>query len=129
MKHLRKNFSVLILLILGLSLLTSCNNNASNTTDKNQELVVINVERTGGLLNGIGKVTVYIDDEQVMKVKNNQTNSAELYLSPGVHTIQTKGQGDKSSLVNFEVVAGEDNTFTYHTEISNIYGVSLERTQ
>lgn len=51
MKHLGKNFSVLILLILGLSLLTSCNNNASNTTDKNQELVVINVERTGGLLN------------------------------------------------------------------------------
>lgn len=117
----KKVCSVIILLILGLSLLSGCGN-SKNVTDEEPELVVINVERTGGFLTGIGKVKVYIDAEQVMKVKNDETNSVELYLSPGEHTIQTTGQGDKSSAVKFVVVAGENNTFTYHTEISSVYG-------
>lgn len=128
MNSLKKASSVIILLILGLVLLAGCGNSQS-ATDEELELTVIKVERTGGFLTGFGKVKVYIDGEEVMKVKNDEANSVELSLVPGEHTIQTKGQGDKSSVVNFEVVVGENNTFTYHTEISSMYGVSLERTQ
>ncbi|MDR6726166.1 archaellum component FlaF (FlaF/FlaG flagellin family) [Paenibacillus amylolyticus] len=126
MNSLKKAGSVIILLILGLILIAGCGNSQS-TPDEEEELTVINVERTGGFLTGFGKVKVFIDGEEVMKVKNDEINSVELSLIPGEHTIQTKGQGDKSSVVKFEVVAGEVNEFTYHTEISNIYGVSLDR--
>ncbi|MGG1164515.1 replication termination factor 2 family protein [Bacillus mycoides] len=91
------------------------------------EPVNISVERTGGLLSGFGNVKVYIDGEQVMKVRNEQTESINLYLPSGTHEIQTKGQGDKSSVLKFEVVSGQDNTFNYHTEIGSIYGVELEK--
>ncbi|MEH7524932.1 hypothetical protein V7149_16875 [Bacillus sp. JJ1503] len=91
-----------------------------------EESVQISVGRTGGLLTGIGKVKVYIDDKVVMKVKNNKTETVELSLLPGTHKIQTKGQGDKSDVVEFEVVAGADNIFHFNTEISNIYGVKLK---
>lgn len=114
-------------LVLLVILLAACTNSAEQKSDEAQksELVQISVERTGGLVTGIGDVKVYIDDEEVMEVKNDQTEIIELPLLPGTHTIQTKGQGDKSDVLGFEVVAGEQNTFRYHTEISNIYGVKL----
>ena len=126
MKRLEKRWYVVTLLMIFLLLFAGCSGGKENVNDADLELVNVSVERTGGLINGIGKVMVYIDGEEVMKVKNNETESIELHLSPGVHTIQTKGQGDKSDEVEFEVIAGQDNTFTYQTEISNIYGVKLE---
>lgn len=103
--------------------LVACSNSVN---DENLEQVKISVERTGGLLTGIGKVKVYIDDKEVMKVKNNQTETLEMSMSTGIHTIQTKGQGDKSDVVEFEVVAGANNIFHFNTEISNLYGVKLK---
>lgn len=126
MKRLSKTFITLILFVLGLLLLNGCSGNQLNASG-NHELVKVSVERTGGVISGIGNVKVYIDDKEVMKVKNKQTKSVELLLSPGIHTIQTKGQGDKSKVVKFEVVAGEDNHFSYQTEISSFYGLSLQR--
>jgi hypothetical protein len=112
-----------LIFVLVITLLAAC---SSSGESANKEVVQISVERTGGLLTGIGKVKVYIDDEEVMKVKNNHTEAVELSLLPGTHTIQTKGQGDKSDVMEFEVVAGADNIFEFNTEISNIYGVKLK---
>ena len=123
MMRIKKTWHVLTLLMVILFLLVGC---SEDKQDGNLESVNVSVERTGGLLTGIGKVKVYIDGDQVMKVKNNQIESVELYLSPGTHEIQTKGQGDRSKVVKFEVVDGKNNTFAYHTEISNIYGLKLE---
>ncbi len=116
-----------VLLLLTLLLLAGCVGNQTPASEDKREPVTISVERDGGLLTGIGNVKVYIDGKEVMKVKNNQTKSVELLLTPGTHTIQTKGQGDKSSTVEFQVLTGEVNAFSFHTEISNVYGVSLER--
>ena len=110
-----------------LLLLVGCSGDEETSVDEILEPVVISVERTGNLITGIGKVKVYVDSEEVMQVKNNETESIELLLSPGVHTIQTKGQGDKSSKVEFEAAIGQDNTFAYTTEISSVYGVKLDR--
>lgn len=109
--------------IMLMMFLVACSNSVN---DENLEQVKISVERTGGLLTGIGKVKVYIDDKEVMKVKNNQTETLEMSMSTGIHTIQTKGQGDKSDVVEFEVVAGANNIFHFNTEISNLYGVKLK---
>jgi hypothetical protein len=124
MKRQGEKWHIIILLMVGLLLLAGCSAEASK---EDIQLVNLNVERTGGLLSGIGKVKVYVDGEQVMKVKNNTTESVELHLASGTHTIQTKGQGDKSKEVEFEVMTGQDNTFTYQTEVSNVYGVSLQQ--
>lgn len=108
--------------ILLIMLLVACSNN-----DEKLELeqVKISVKRTGNLLTGIGKVKVYIDDEKVMEIKNDHTETINMALSPGIHTIQIKGQGDKSDVEEFEVVAGANNIFLFNTEISSIYGVKL----
>lgn len=124
MERMVKKWHIVILLMVGLLLVAGCGEGSSKG---DTQLVKLNVERTGGLISGIGKVKVYVDGKQVMKVKNKKTESVELHLAPGTHTVQTKGQGDKSSKVNFEVVAEQDNTFTYRTEISSVYGLSLER--
>ncbi|WP_102272126.1 TcaA NTF2-like domain-containing protein [Cytobacillus massiliigabonensis] len=112
-----------IYFIMLIMFLAACSNSEK---DEILEQVQISVERTGGLLTGIGKVKVYIDDEEVMKVKNNKTETLEMSMSTGIHTIQTKGQGDKSDVVEFEVVAGANNIFHFNTEISNVYGVKLK---
>lgn len=124
-KCLEKKWYITILMVIGLLLLAGCNGGSSK--ENGTQLVTLSVERTGGFLSGIGKIKVYVDGKQVMKVKNNKTESVELQLAPGIHTIQTKGQGDKSKKVDFEVSAEQDNNLTYQTEVSNVYGVSLQR--
>ncbi|MEH7495202.1 hypothetical protein [Neobacillus niacini] len=125
MRRNKLMLNFITLLMLTFSLLVGCSD--VEKTEGKSELVNLSVERTGNLLTGIGKVKVYIDGEEVMKVKNNQIESVELNLPLGIHTIQTKGQGDKSNKLEFEVLEGQVNTFTYLTEISNIYGVKLEQ--
>ena len=98
----------------------------SATPEPIPQQVEINVERMGNLITGIGKVKVYIDDEEVTKVGNNDTEKVNLKLMPGTHTIQTKGQGDKSDVVEFEVVEGANNRFFFSTEISSVAGVNLD---
>lgn len=121
-----KKSNIIMVVMIGLLLLVGCNSEEASKKDTKQ-VVTLNVERTGGFLSGIGKVKVYVDGKQVMKVK--ETESIELQLKPGTHTIQTKGQGDKSKKVEFIVTEGQDNILYYQTEISNIYGLSLERVQ
>lgn len=88
--------------------------------------VLVSVKRTGNLITGIGKMAVLIDDEEVFQVKIDQTESVTITMLEGIHTIQTKGQGDKSKKVEFEVVNGEVNEFYFTSEISNFYGIELE---
>lgn len=45
----------------------------------------------------------------------------------GMHTIQTKGQGDKSKKIKFEVTENGENNFYFSAEISNWYGVKMEK--
>lgn len=120
-------FTLRLSLLLGLLLIVGCSEIQSDSTEVETVPVTISVERSGNLITGIGKVTVYIDGKNVMKLKNNQSKSVKLSLAIGRHFIQTKGQGDKSAKVEFEVTAGESNNFLYHTEISSMYGVNLER--
>lgn len=58
--------------------------------------VMISVQRTGNILSNIGDLEVWIDDEKVFEVDSNATNSVKIKMPVGKHTIQTKGQGDKS---------------------------------
>lgn len=114
-------------LILSL-LLIGCGNDEDIDSYKNDEVVIsmISVQRTGNLLTNIGTMEVWIDDEKVFEVDGNSTNSAKIKMTVGEHTIQTKGQGDKSKKLKFTVAANEENEFYYTAEISNWYGVKLE---
>ena len=91
--------------------------------------VTISVKRTGNILTGIGQMAVLIDDEEVFDVRIDTTETVEITMTEGVHTIQTTGQGDKSKKVEFEVVKGETNEFFFISEISNWYGIELEERQ
>ena len=103
--------------------LTAC---SQSSQEVQYQFVKITVERTGNLLTNLRKVTVYIDGDEVMKLKGDETDKVELSLEPGVHTIQTKGQGDKSTKVEFEVTQNSTNEFYFTTEISNVNGVKLD---
>lgn len=115
----------LLLIAIFVVLLTGCTNEA---VDENAEKVevMISVQRTGNILTNIGEVEVYIDDEMVFTVDGNSTESVTIKMLEGEHTIQTKGQGDKSKKVKFNVTKDDENEFYYNTEISNWYGVKLE---
>lgn len=97
-----------------------------NGTDNEVE-VMISVQRTGNVLTNIGNLEVWIDDEKVFEVDGNSTNSVVIKMPVGKHTIQTKGQGDKSKKVKFEVTEDGKNEFYFSTQISNWYGVKLEK--
>lgn len=88
--------------------------------------VMISVQRTGNILTNIGALEVWIDDQKVFEVDGNSTNSVKIIMPEGEHTIQTKGQGDKSKKLKFDVTGNRENEFYYSTEISNWYGVKLE---
>lgn len=129
MKTLKSNL-LPIMIAAVLLLIAGCSSDSRSSSSNSEKFPVkVSVERTGGLINGIGTVKIYVDDEEVFKLKNKQTKSVDLLLPPGVHTIQSKGQGDKSKSVKFEVIEGQDNVFHYQTEISHVYGISLERMQ
>ena len=117
-------WGVLVLLLL----LIGCGNKEGIDNYKNDEVVIsmISVQRTGNLLTNIGALEVWIDDEKVFEVDGNSTNTVKLKMTVGEHTIQTKGQGDKSKKLKFIVDANEENEFYYTTEISNWYGVKLQ---
>lgn len=115
---------IMVFLVFALISLSACGKEAES---KEILPVTITVARTGNMLTGVGKVDVYIDDEKVFDVSNNSTESVKVKLEEGVHTIQTKGQGDKSKKLEFEVSNDGDNELYYATEISNWWGVKLEK--
>ena len=88
--------------------------------------VVITVQRTGNILTNIGDLEVWIDNEKVFTVDGNETNGVKIKMLEGEHTIQTKGQGDKSKKIKFNVTSEGNNEFHFTSEISNWYGVNLE---
>lgn len=118
----------LLILIMCLIILIGCAGVEKNINfDEEKVDVTIGVARTGGLLTGIGKMKVFVDGKEVFTVKNDDTVYQDMMLHPGVHAIQVKGQGDKSKEIDFEVVAGQENRLVYTAEISNFYGIDLER--
>lgn len=117
---------MLIILIL----LTGCGSETSNeeakeSVEPKEVDVMISVQRTGNILTNIGDLEVWIDDEKVFTVDGNSTNGVKLNMPEGEHTIQTKGQGDKSKKLKFNVTSDGENEFYFTTEISNWYGVDL----
>lgn len=108
--------------------LTGCGSDVSNgKVEEAKEIeVMISVQRTGNILTNIGDLEVWIDDEKVFTVDGNSTDSVKIKMFEGEHTIQTKGQGDKSKELKFDVTQDGENEFYFTTEISNWYGVSLE---
>ena len=124
MKRKSLLWGVLVLLLL----LIGCENEEGIDNYKNDEVVIsmISVQRTGNLLTNIGALEVWIDDEKIFEVDGNSTNTVKIKMTVGEHTIQTKGQGDKSKKLKFTVDANEENEFYYTTEISNWYGVKLQ---
>lgn len=118
-----------IMLII-LILLTGCGSETSNeeakeSVEPKEVDVMISVQRTGNILTNIGDLEVWIDDEKVFTVDGNSTNGVKLNMPEGEHTIQTKGQGDKSKKLKFNVTSDGENEFYFTTEISNWYGVDL----
>lgn len=121
-------------IILIMVLLSGCGSDTSNKEDKEDKEniaskeceVMINVRRTGNLLTNIGDLDVWIDGEQVFSVKGDSENSVKLKMIEGEHTIQTKGQGDKSKVLKFYVSEGGGNEFYFNSEISNVLGVDLQ---
>ena len=108
--------------------LTGCEITEKNTESNIEVPVQISVQRTGNILTGIGELSVLIDDEDVFQVSNNSTESFEIIMTEGTHTIQTKGQGDKSKKIKFEVINNDDSKkFYFTTEISNWWGIKLEK--
>lgn len=97
-------------------ILAACTNSAEQNNEEEPEtaLAQISVEGTGE----IGDIKVFIDDEEGMEVKNNQQNTIELPLLIGTHTIQLKGQEEKSNVLGFEVESGEKNRFSFYIETS-----------
>ena len=93
----------------------------------NEVAVFVSVQRTGNILSNIGDLEIWIDDEKVFSVDGNSTNSAVIVMPVGTHTIQAKGQGDKSKKIKFDVVDDDENTFYFTAEISNWFGIKLEK--
>lgn len=124
---MKKTFFLFNILLI-ISLCSGCENIPSelSSEQKAEVPVTISVQRTGNIVSGIGGVSVYIDNEEVFKVNNNKTESVEIIMTEGIHTIQTKGQGDKSKKVKFEVIENGENEFFFTTEIGNWWGVKLE---
>lgn len=122
-------FPVVLSTILFISIaLTGCGAAEQKTESKVEVPVQISVQRTGNILTGIGDLSVLIDDEDVFQVSNNSTESVEIVMAEGIHTIQTKGQGDKSKKIEFEVINNDDGKkFYFTTEISNWWGIKLEK--
>lgn len=110
---------IIILLLVG------CGKSVSNKSSEDVD-VMISVQRTGNILTNIGALEVWIDDEKVFEVDGNSTNSVKIKMPVGEHTIQTKGQGDKSEKKKFNVTADGENNFYYSAEISNWFGIKLE---
>lgn len=101
--------------------------NSGNKADAKMVEVMISVKRTGNILTNIGDLDVLIDGEKVFVVDGNSTNSVKIQMLEGKHTIQTKGQGDKSKKLEFNVASRGGKEFYFTTEISNWYGVKLEK--
>lgn len=112
---------VLIWGVMNIPFGTGSNNNAEKVE------VMISVQRTGNVLTNIGDLEVWIDGEMVFEVDGNSTNSAIIMMPVGTHTIQTKGQGDKSKKMKFDVTKDGENEFYFSAEISNWYGVKLQK--
>ena len=89
--------------------------------------VSISVERTGNIVTNRSKLHVLIDGEEAFTVRGNSTEGANMILSKGIHTIQVKGQGDKSKKLEFNVTEDSPNYFYFWAEISNWWGIKLER--
>lgn len=122
-----KKRSFIFILLLTIILFGCENTQSKQSVEKKEEVPVkISVQRTGNILSGIGALKVYIDDEEVFQVSNNTTESVEVIMLEGFHTIQTKGQGDKSKKMEFEVLKDGDNEFYFIAEIDNWWGVKLE---
>lgn len=116
---------LLCVMLAFLLLLIGCGSDANNENVEEVE-VMISVQRTGNILTNIGDLEVWIDGEKVFTVDGNSTNSVNIKMLEGEHIIQTKGQGDKSKKVKFDVTQDSENEFYFTTEISNWYGVKLE---
>jgi hypothetical protein len=129
-KQQRKLGLCVLIWVIGFVLLTGCGGVEKNIDFEEEKVnVTIGVARTGGLLTGMGKMKIYVDGQEVFTVKNDDTVYHDMMLHPGVHSIQAKGQGDKSKEVEFEVVTGKEQRFVYNAEISNFIGVDLERVE
>lgn len=89
--------------------------------------VSISVERTGNIVTNRLKLHVLIDGEEAFTVRGNSTEDANMILSKGTHTIQVKGQGDKSKKLEFNVTEDGPNYFYFWAEISNLWGIKFER--
>lgn len=89
--------------------------------------VMISVQRTGNILTNIGDLEVWVDGESVFTVGGNSTNYVNIKMSEGKHTIQVKGQGDKSKKLKFNVTQDGENEFYFTAEISNWFGVKLKK--
>lgn len=97
-----------------------------SSTEANNVAVLVSVQRTGNILTNIGELEIWIDEEKVFGVDGNSTNSAIIMMPVGTHTIQAKGQGDKSKKLKFVVTEDSENEFYYSAEISNWFGVKFE---
>lgn len=117
---------VIIILCFVFDLLNDKTETTSTTVD-NEVAVFVSVQRTGNILSNIGDLEIWIDDEKVFSVDGNSTNSAVIVMPVGTHTIQAKGQGDKSKKIKFDVVDDDENTFYFTAEISNWFGIKLEK--
>lgn len=109
--------------------IVGCGKNDAEDESKKAKMVevMISVQRTGNILTNIGDLDVLIDGEKVFEVDGDSTNSVKIKMLEGTHTIQTKGQGDKSKKVEFKVTSHGEKEFYYNAEISNWYGVKLEK--
>ena len=121
---MKKKF-FLCVIVSCLFLLAACGSDSTNENAETME-VMISVQRTGNILTNIGALEVWIDDEKVFTVDGNSTNSVNIKMVEGEHTIQMKGQGDKSKKRKFDVTEDGDNQFYFTAEISNWWGVKLE---
>lgn len=118
---------LLFVMMISLILLSGCGSDGKEKDVEPKEVdVMISVQRTGNILTNIGDLEVWIDDEKVFSVDGNSTNSVNIKMLVGEHTIQTKGQGDKSKKMEFDVTEDGENEFYFTAEISNWYGVKLE---
>ena len=101
MKTLKSNL-LPIMIAAVLLLIAGCGDSRSSSSNSEKFPVKVSVERTGGLINGIGTVKIYVDDEEVFKLKNKQTKSVDLLLPPGVHTIKAKDRATRVNLLNLK---------------------------
>lgn len=113
----------LYMVIACLFFITGCGSDSTAETVD----VMISVQRTGNILTNIGDLEVWVDGESVFTVGGNSTNYVNIKMSEGKHTIQVKGQGDKSKKLKFNVTQDGENEFYFTAEISNWFGVKLKK--